>query len=415
MIAGSKKMTKTEIVEAAFRVWGRNFYRKTSLSQLAGELKVSKPALSRHFEKKQSLNAAMNERFFDDFSASIRTDFERALQTADTDEGIYTIIQSITGFYAKNVYALLFSLVNIYNRNLDPHSVPEHLRARGTNVNAIYTVIEKKYNADPIVLNFIFASLTFYLANFHKTNNSFIKTPSEEEIQKVKISIYETIKNGLGFSAEETGALDFNKLENMVEGTMRSDEPEALLKAIAEAVAETGPWETSMDMVAKRMGISKSSLYGHFKNKKDMLRKLFMSEIERIIDFARQGIKLSANTAEQLYLGIFSIAVYLRSRPEILIAIDWIRTRNLDLGKPAKKLDIFRLFKDIKFESLHNLDENAKLATFHWILFLLTNILTQPFVTNNSRQAASPPGKVQNNDIRILYKFIALGLGGFKR
>jgi AcrR family transcriptional regulator len=407
-------MTKTEIIEAAFRVWGRNFYQKTSLSQLAGELKVSKPALYRHFEKKQALTAAMNERFFDDFSASIRADFERALHTEDADEGIYTILQCITGFYARNVYALLFSLVNIYNRNLDTHTVSEHLKTRGANVNAIQTVIEKKYNAAPIVLNLIFASLTFYLANFHKTNNSFIKTPSDENIQKIKTGIYETIKNGLGFSAGETGALDFNKLENMVEGTMRSDEPEALLKAIAEAVAETGPWETSMDMVAKRMGISKSSLYGHFKNKKDMLRKLFMSEIERIVDFARQGIKLSSNTAEQLYLGIFSIAVYLRSRPEILIAIDWIRTRNLDLGKPVKKPDIFRLFKDIKFESLNNLDEDAKLVTFHWILFLLTNILTQPFMANG-RQAGFTSEKVQNNDIRVLYKFITLGLGGFIR
>jgi AcrR family transcriptional regulator len=401
-------MTKTEIVDAAFRVWGRNFYQKTSLSRLAGELKVSKPALYRHFEKKQSLTTAMNERFFDDFSASIRADFEKALHTPDADEGIYTILQSITGFYARNVYALLFSLVNIYNRNIDTHSVSEHLKTRGANVNAIHKVIEKKYNADPILLNLIFASLTFYLANFHKSNNSFINTPTEENIQKIKKSIFETIKKGLGFSAEETSSLDFNKLENMVEGTMRSDEPEALLKAIAEAVAESGPWETSMDMVAKRMGISKSSLYGHFKNKKDMLRKLFMSEIERIVDFARKGINLSSNTAEQLYLGIFSIAVYLRSRPEILIAIDWIRTRNLNLGKPVKKPDFFRLFKDIKFESLNNLDEEAKLVTFHWILFLLTNILTQPFMTKNTR-------KVQNDDIRVLYKFITLGLGGFIR
>ena len=408
-------MTKTEIVEAAFRVWGRNFYQKTSLSRLAGELKVSKPALYRHFEKKQALTTAMNERFFDDFSASIRADFEQALHKADADEGIYTILQCITGFYARNVYALLFSLVNIYNRNLDTHNVSEHLKARGTDVSSIHKVIEKKYNADPILLNLIFATLTFYLAHFHKSNNSFIKTPTEENIQKIKTSIFETIKNGLGFSAQETGALDFNKLENMVEGTMRSDEPEALLKAIAEAVAETGPWETSMDMVAKRMGISKSSLYGHFKNKKDMLRKLFMSEIERIVDFARQGINLSSNTAEQLYLGIFSIAVYLRSRPEILIAIDWIRTRNLNLGKPVKKPDIFRLFKDIKFESLNNLDEDAKLVTFHWILFLLTNILTQPFITNNTRQARFNSGKVQNDDIRVLYKFITLGLGGFIR
>jgi AcrR family transcriptional regulator len=415
MTAGGHKMTKTEIVEAAFRVWGRNFYQKTSLSQLAGELKVSKPALYRHFEKKQALSDAMNERFFDDFSASVRADFDKALQTADADEGIYTIISCITGFYARNVYALLFSLMNIYNRNLDSHTISEHFKTRGTDIRALELVIEKKYNVNPIVLHLIFATLTFYIAHFHKINNSFFKTPSDEEIQNVKSKVYEIIKNGLGFSAEKASALDFNKLENMIEGTMRYDEPEPLLKAIAEAVAETGPWETSMDMVAKRMGISKSSLYGHFKNKKDMLHRLFTSEFERIIDFARQGIKLSSDTAEQLYLGIFSIAVYLRSRPEILIAIDWIRTRNLNLGKPEKKADILKLFKDIKFESLPDIDEKTKQQTYHWIIFLLTNILTRPFMSNTVRKTKIPSEKVQNDDVRVLYKFITMGLGGFIR
>jgi AcrR family transcriptional regulator len=410
--SGKRKMTKTEIVEAAFRVWGRNFYQKTSLSQLAEELKVSKPALYRHFEKKQALNAAMTERFLDDFSAFARADFEQALQATDADEGIYTIVQCITGFYARNVYALLFSLMNIYNRNLDSRTMLEHFKNRGTDMKTLQLIIEKKYDENPAILPLMFSTLTFYISYFHKTNNSFFKTPSEEKIQNITSVIHEIIKNGLKFPAEKIGALDFEKLENMVEGTMHSEEPEPLLKAIAEAVAEAGPWEASMDMVAKRMGISKSSLYGHFKNKKDMLRRLFMSEFERIIDFARQGTTLSSNTAEKLYLGIFSIAVYLHSRPEILIAIDWIRTRKLDLGKPEKMADILRLFEDIEFEGLHNTEKEL---TSHWILFLLTNILTRAFTTENVQQAGICSGKVQNNDIRVLYKFITMGLGGFIR
>ncbi|MDR2941859.1 MAG: TetR/AcrR family transcriptional regulator [Treponema sp.] len=408
-------MTKTEIVEAAFRVWGRNFYQKTSLSQLAEELKVSKPALYRHFEKKQALNAAMNKRFFDDFSAFVRTDFEKALQDPSADEGISTIVQCIADFYARNVYDLLFSLMNIYNRNLDSHAMSEHFNSRGTNIRALEIVIEKKYDIKPVILHLIFATLTFYVSCFHKANDSFSKTPAEEEIKKIKSFIYEIVRGGLGFNAEKIRGLDFVKLENMVEGIMRTDKPEPLLKAIAEAVAETGPWETSMDMVAKRMGISKSSLYGHFKNKKDMLYRLFSSEFERIIDFARQGIKMSSGTAEQLYLGIFSIAVYMRSRPEILIAIDWIRTRKLDLGKPEKKDYISKIFKDIKFEGLPNIDEKTNKHVFHWIIFLITNILTRPFMTTNVKKAQITSDKVQNDDIRVLYKFITLGLGGFTR
>jgi hypothetical protein len=139
-----------------------------------------------------------------------------------------------------------------------------------------------------------------------------------------------------------------------------------------------------------------------------MLRRLFTGEFKRIIEFARQGIGLSAISEEQLYLGIFAITVYFRSHPEFLISLDWIRTRKLDLGKPEKKTDIFRLFEDVDIEPLRGGSEDEKLRSSHWILFLLINILTK-------QGRAVSAVDVQNNDIRVLYRFITLGLGGFKR
>jgi len=168
-----------------------------------------------------------------------------------------------------------------------------------------------------------------------------------------------------------------------------------------------------MDMVAKRMGLSKSSLYGHFKNRKDMLRRLFLNEFKRIIEFARQGISLSAVPAEQLYLGIYSIAFYLRSRHEILEALNWIRTRKLDLGKPEKKMEIFfRLFEDVEIEPFKKSGEDEKRRLSHLILFLLINILMRPFMSENKNLSVKD---VRNDDIRLLYKFTTLGLGGFIR
>ena len=400
-------MTKTEIISAAFRVWGRDFYRKTSLSHLAHDLGVSKPALYRHFLSKQALTNAMTEQFLDAFAAAISSDFKKALQAADPDEGIYIIIKSIAGFFARNVYALLFSLVNIYDRNLDGRTISDHLKNRGADINTFSRVIEKKYKTNPVVIKLIFATLTFYMANFHKINNTFDKPPSEEKIQSIISTIYRVVEHGLGFTVENTAALNFEKLEVMVDGTIQRTEHEPLVRAVAEVVAEAGPWDASMDMVARRMGLSKSSLYGHFKNKKDMLRRLFLSEFARIIGFARQGIRLSQNPAEQLYLGIYSIAVYLRSHPQILVALDWIRTRKLDLGEPDKDPEILRLFEDVELESLRNSTQEEKQHTSHWILFLLINTLT--------RFNLSEIEKVKNNDMRVLYKFITLGAGGFKR
>ena len=409
-------MTKIEIIDAAFKVWGRNFYRKTSLSQLAGQLKVSKPALYRHFENKQALNIAMTKNFFDDFSAAIRSDFEQALQANDADEGIYTIIHSIADYFSRNVYALIFSLMNIYTRNLDGLLMTENLKSRGVDMQILQLVLEKKYNANMAVVQMIFATLTFFMSNFHMTGKSMDKTPADDEILAVINLIYKTIKNGIGFSAEKAN-LDYEKLEKQVEEITLNTEPEPFFKAVAEAVAAAGPWKVSMEMVAKRLGLSKSSLYGHFKNRKDMLRRLFAGEFRRIIEFARRGIGLSGDTAEQLYLGIFSIAVYLRSRPEILTAMGWIRLRKLNLGKPEKNTEIFRLFEDLDIELMRNISEEEKQRVSHWILILLINVLIQPDKNNKlswlAEENVIPQINAQNADIRVLYKFLTLGLGGF--
>jgi len=409
-------MTKIEIIEAAFKVWGCNFYMKTSLSQLAGVLGVSKPALYRHFKNKQALNAAMTEHFLNDFAGAIRSDFEQAMLAKDADEGVYTIIKSIAGYFARNVYALIFSLMNIYERNLDRLTIAESMKSRGVDMETIQHIIDKKYDAKPESVQMIFATLTFFMSHFHKIGKSLEKEPANEEIENIINSIFKTIKNGIGFTAEKA-ALDFEKLEKQAEGITLKTEPEPFFKAVAEAVAAAGPWDVSMEMVAKRLGLSKSSLYGHFKNRKDMLRRLFLSEFRRIMEYARQGIRLSADTAEQLYLGIFSIAVYLRSRPEILIAIGWIRLRKLNLGKPEKNTEIFRLFEDLDIEFMRNTNEEEKQRISHWILFLLINVLMQPD-RNRPRLAEEnifPHGNVQNNDIRVLYKFLTLGLGGLKK
>jgi AcrR family transcriptional regulator len=366
----------------------------------------------------------MTDRFLDDFAASTRKDFEQAQNAEDAedaedaDEGIFNILRSIAAFFARDVYALAFSLINIFDQKLEGHIIAERLKERGVDMQELYRIIEKKYKADPVLLQMILATLTFLMSFFHKTKESFENTPSDEEIQNIISTVCASIKRGLGYSCEKVNALDYEKLENQVNQTMHSAEPEPMFKAVAEAVAEAGPWDASMEMVARRMGLSKSSLYGHFKNRKDMLRRLFMGEFKRIISFARQGIGLSANTAEQLYLGIYSIAVYLRSRPEILITLGWIRTRKLDLGKPDKKFEMFRLFEDVDIEPIRDRGEEVKQQVSHWIIFLLVNILMRPKQNEDgwfSTKTCIPDPNIDNNDIRLLFRFITLGLGGFKK
>jgi AcrR family transcriptional regulator len=183
-----------------------------------------------------------------------------------------------------------------------------------------------------------------------------------------------------------------------------------------------------MEMVAQRSGLSKSGLYAHFKSKQDMLAQLFLAEFGRIATYAELNIGASAVPEEQLYLAIISIADYLRSRPEILVALDWIKTRRLTLGHYTFPVQIYRFITNIKLDAFRE-EQNDKAGDAEtpsdrlaqWILFLIINTLIRwPHPVREWGGAQGPQPlrslvftEIPNDSFRILYRFIARGLKGF--
>jgi AcrR family transcriptional regulator len=435
-------VTKKEIMDAAYRVWGREFYLNTSLSHVARELKVCKPALYRHFLNKNALFETMTRYFFDDFAAFIQADYERALENMDTGDSIFILIKSVAEYYARNVNFFIFSMINLHDRRLDSFKMLEELCLRGVDIEYFHHSTRINYDFEPLVMRLVFATLTFYMAGFHKKRKSSCSGglwqevgPGETEISRIIDAIGIIIGKGLGYISEEIDTLDYQGLEDRITGTADNIEDDPLLKAVAGAVAEAGPWDASMEQVARRSGLSKSGLYSHFKSRRDMLFQLFMTESLRIIEYARQGMMQSTVPQEQIYLGVFSIAEYLRSKQDILVALDWIRNRRLDLGPPGNAnqaavhknteyrdlpIEFLRLFEGIDIKPLksnenpfRNIFEQEKEDTVisPWILFLIVSTLMQ-----RKPGQASPAmfGDVPNSDIRILYRFITLGIGGFR-
>jgi AcrR family transcriptional regulator len=411
-------MTKMEILNTAYKVWGRDFYLNTSLSHVARELKVCKPALYRHFRNKNALLEAMTRHFFDDFAGFIQADYEKAMKTEDKSEGAFIFIRSIIEYYAKNVDYFIFSMTILNDHKLDSFNMLEELCVRGIDMDYFHNSLTKEYTFDKLVMRLIFTTLTFYLANFHNVQASLTNPPDEAGISKITGMISAIIAKGLGYIKTEIDVIDYEELEKRVIGKLNNIDDDPLLKAVASAVAEAGPWDASMEQVAKRSGLSKSSLYSHFKNKQDMMQQLFLIESMRIIDFAKQQIQQSEDPREQLYLGIFSVAEYLRSKPDILVALDWIRNRKLNLKPSNQKhkgmlLWFLRLFEDIDIKPLQNdnspfkkipIGEKENFIISHWILFLIVKALM-----------GRKPGEVPNSDIRSVYKFITLGIGGFRQ
>jgi AcrR family transcriptional regulator len=418
-------MTQQNIIETAFKVWGRELYRTTSLSDIACELKVSKPALYRHFKNKQELLDAMYKYYFDQYTESIREGFEKAVQTPDTLESLLIMTRIQAEYYARHIDAFIFSLIRVYGSREPGGSVLDQLQGRGIDMLRLKR-FEKYAGEYPHAIQLAIASMTFWLSYFYKFTCKMGKVSTEEAIQETVSSVEEKISGGLGLNREQVENLDFARLEGLAaQREFENTEDGKLLKAVVSAVAETGPWDVSMELVARHSGLSKSSLYSHFKNKKDMIRQLFLTEFDRIANHAKSGAKLSAVPEEQFYLAIFSIADYLRSRPEILIAMDWLRTRKPEMGHSVPPR-VFNIFSGIKIDALEQAADSKKSEhnrTTQWILFLLVNTLMwwprrqslgTVLCNENIHYDKAAFADMPNSSIRKLYRFLTLGIKGFQ-
>jgi len=406
-------MTNDDVISAAFRVWGRELYKNTSLTKLAETLGVSKPALYRHFPDKHSLMEAMEERFYDGYAAAIMGAVAEAAKNDNREERLLVVVKNISGYFARHLDYFIYSIIGLHNNKKEFFFNAEALKNRGVSFNAL-----RLNDTEPFPSALFLAGATGFLetALFHKRRFGikgkvirrkqlkeawFTEKPSEGQIGSFTEAIAERVRLGLLFDRAIVDALPYNELEKTGKGI--SVPPDPLLKAVAEAVAEEGPWNASMEMVAKRSGFSKSGLYAHFKSKQDMLSRLFMSEFERIAQCTAARTALGKNREEKLYLAILSITDYLLERPEILVALGWVRIQQLelDLSVPTALYDFFT---DLKTgASFEGAFENVS----QWILLLLVAVLKHHSETNTRE-------KFDYKSMRRLFRFICLGVEGME-
>jgi AcrR family transcriptional regulator len=391
-------MTKKDIIETALQVWGRDMYKTTSLSHIAQALGVTKPALYRHFPSKKALMEGIYGYYFDHCVNFMRESFDKAAESRGSNQGALLIARTMAEYCARHRHLFIFSLFEVYGPQSRDRVIPEQFALRGLDMGKhwFFQDTEDYPNRSQLIIPTVF----FLVALFHKDRAGDSPDPTEAEIQSFLSSTEGILSHGLGFDRRLVDALDFGELEKTGNDRL-PPEGEGLLKAVAGAVAQAGPWNASMDMVAKRSGLSKSGLYAHFKSKADMLARMFSAEFDRIVEYAETGKSRSAKPEEQFYLAMAAIAHYLRSRPEILIAMDWIRIRRLDLGLSAPPR-AYELFAGIE---LHGPAGLTGETMAQWVFFLIIHTLMR-------RPGGTSFSDVSDSSFRILYKFIALGIEG---
>jgi AcrR family transcriptional regulator len=435
-------LTRDEIVATAFRVWGAGFFQKTSLSEIAAGLGVTKPALYRHFSDKEALMKAMQDACFDRVSSFVRPFYDKYI-IADPKNRFLKLALAAAEYFARYPLDFIFSMMQILGQDDQGHLWREAMEKRGISFEKI-DGFSAGGGRQPLfsVWQMVMATMFFCVSQFHGNTvkdwcvNHGIK--SLEELKKcltestdglkiiseddIKAFIEETsrvIQKGFGLDKKTVERVAYTELEREFDASgLLIVEAETgrhkILNAVGEAMAESGPWEMSMSLVAEKAGIAKSSLYVHFENRYQMIFAFLFSEFERIFTAAKTARLYGTTPEEELYVAIYAIASYLKTNPTILRVMDKFRTQHRDsfpqpeikdMGKGKMESGfpgVHQIFAGIKLETSAGLREPTMRFT-EAILFMLVNTLMQ-------KPEGLDYADVPNENFRTLFRYLCLGL-----
>ncbi len=398
-------MTRDDILEAAFKAWGQDAYRTMSLSDVAARLGVTKPALYRHFKSKDELLNAMTKDFFDRFIVRLHTLMAEAYTPGPDTVTLLDLVEGFADYYARNKEDLIFTFVRLLGMPDPEKLVRQELSARGIAAPA-HTGIHDERTAR---LHFALSTCFFSVAVFHAERGDAAAAPTEREIARAVSDARSFAAHGLDFSPDSLGALDYSALERTARLEACETAPgNGLLPAIAAAVAEAGPWNASMELVARRSGLSKSGLYAHYRSREEMLQHLFLSEFERISAVMADRAGRSERPTERLYLAMAASAHYLSERQDVLVALDWIRAQRVELSRemPETITTLFGFLSEAAARGECRLPTGALEPTVRWILFLLVNMLMRTRLMDQSEAAL-------RSRLRTLHANICVGIEGW--
>jgi AcrR family transcriptional regulator len=401
-------MTRDDILEAAFQAWGRDAYRTMSLSDVATRLGVTKPAIYRHFKSKAELQDSMTADFFDHFVVRLRTMLAEAAKQVPETERLRNLVEGLAEYYARHREHFVFTFARLLGMPQPERIVLREFAARG--VTLPIDISEKDMcDVRHARLHFAISTCFISVAFFHFDRGDVDTPPTEGEIAGAVHAAGELVSHGLGFAPSGLASIDYPALEKTARLDAAETAPgDGLLPAIAAAVAEAGPWDASMELVARRSGLSKSGLYAHFKSREDMLRRLFLTEFERISAVMADRASRSDIPMERLYLATTAAADYLLARQDVLVALDWVRVQRLDLASamPATFVDLFGFLTKAAAVGECRLPTGKIDSTVHWILFLIVNMLMR------TKMCDRPIAPVEHR-LRALHACLCVGIEGW--
>ena len=341
-------LSHQRIIDAAFRAWGRKLFHDTSLSLVARELEITKPALYRYFSNKDALIAALDSDYASRVAELILDPIARS-NPADFDALIPTYASASLRFYDKHPYHLAFLTGSIMARAFElvpalRGMVEKHAHLFTLGARAYPNLTEAQLRR---VQRYVWSIVVHRCAqrfNFAVLAGSSAEFKPEEmpvgtaELKRAADDAAACCLHGFLPNAFESIEL---KLVEKIAWIQPEEvpEPDRILSAIERVVSRDGYARATVERIAAEVGITKSSLYFFFKNKDDMFRQYLMREQQRFAAAARIRMNQLSSPAEKLYALFVMIGGFAANNPVQTTVRNWLRYNNVEVRLTQEQIE----------------------------------------------------------------------------
>ncbi|MFO7782955.1 MAG: TetR/AcrR family transcriptional regulator [Spirochaetia bacterium] len=403
---------KEQIVNAAFTAWGETHFTNTSLARVSSRLGVTKQALYRHLAGKEELLAEMEGQFADDLHAVI-DELEAKTAGVTFSDAVRRYVELLFDFFSAHPYYYLY--LNLHLAQFPGNQGPAFRRVRDRHQTVIANLLRSSGGDSAewvsVAAHFLSMSGFLWMAGCFWTEDGHRRDAvvDQHELAERRELAIRIVLHGL--FPEAPRHLPFAEIEAAAAvGPGELPERNRILTAIAEVVTEQGFEQATVERIAERAGMSKSSLYFHFRNRAEMMSSMLVPEHERLMDLVDARVARFTDFGSQLYAFMVVTASYAAQSRSILTALDWMRFHRIrvQIGSVPKRRPIHSFLAERPARAdfaYPRLDELEVVAYLH-------HLIMRPVLERRTGEEPSADSGLQHifKPIRLLYPMVVGGL-----
>ncbi len=301
-----RKLKKIAIMEAALEVWSCSDFSNTSLTTLATHLGMTKPALYRYFSSKEDLLDSLTVYVHELESVWINSLIDKIRQVPDEEKLRSFIAGFAEGLQLGSKYAQFDSFNTLRLNSLTRKQ--RFAEAEG---------LKEAVGQPREVLNLVMM-YCFFFWGWHEMLHIQKKRSEKEKIDL----ILELVNAGL--ATEDFIVPSYKRdheIQQHVERLRSTFQEEPVVRAVSRVVQEKGFTGVTLEMIAEKAGMSKSTLYNYFENKDQMLTKSLNTIVKQYIDLHRMLLSEKECFEEKLLTHLELQSSFFPRKPQAFIVM----------------------------------------------------------------------------------------------